>query len=252
MKLKRLVLYPLTTLLLMIVSGCATQIPLETPRINQASFLKSSHKDLHTNRNEVFTLTCKPLMLFEVQLPPSETVLSINSGDTARWSFQTIVSHTDENPITHILIKPKEDNIKTNMVIATNQGLIKINLISNEQTTTPVTTKFIVAPHPIGNFCQKIDTRYEAKMSHFQKAPSWLPRSIYNDGKSVFITMPKLNRDAAPIFYVLNEDNQPTIVNYQVENNTYRIDQLFSKGILIKGVGRMQQKIRIDYLGDLL
>jgi type IV secretion system protein TrbG len=238
-----MILHNTLLLLSLLLSGCMAQLPLAVPPI-QLSVDKPLHK---APRDPVRQLTCKPLMLSQIELPPDETVLSLSAGDTARWSFQTIVSNTDTDPITHILIKPKKNDLRTNLFIATNQGLHQIDLLSNDE-TRPAAIKLVGANHAPSSF-RKIDTRYTIKISYFDRPPAWQPRSIYNDGKSVFIHMPHLQQGAAPNFYVIDENKQRTVVNYEVANNTYRIDQLFSKGILLQGIGRKQQKIFINYVG---
>lgn len=241
-------------LLMIILSGCASKAislqapPLEVPK---KSIPDNSFAHLVSCRKEV-TLICKPLMLTEIRLLPGESIISLNSGDTARWLFQIIVSDTENYPAVHILVKPKDNNIKTNLIVVTNQRVYRINLVSNTDANLKGPYAYTDPMVHLGNDNShiKIDSNYVVKVPFFQKIPKWVPRSIYNDGKSVFICMPNLNRYQAPSFYELNEHNQLTVINYPVYSNYYRIDQLFSKGILISGVGRSQQKVIINYLGD--
>lgn len=245
-------------LVMISVSGCAGRtISLQKPLCSSFEAPQKRIKDSsshYVSCNKEVSIKCKPLMLTEIKLLPNERVISLNAGDTARWLFQTIMSNTDNNPTTHILIKPKDSHIKTNLIIATNQRIYHINLISDEEETTKSSFSFY---DPINNsdiddsHVGKIDSNYEVRVPYFKKVPKWVPDCVYNDGTSVFIYMPFLNRYSAPSFYVLDEHEQLTILNYQVGPDYYRVDQLFSKGVLIRGVGRNREKVMINYLGDL-
>jgi type IV secretion system protein TrbG len=236
--------------------GCAGRnIALLPPCVNKIETqahcrVNDSYAHLPCNKETI--ITCKPLMLTDIRLVSGEQVLSLNAGDTGRWLFQTILSYADNEPVIHLLLKPKENAIKTNVVIATNQRTYHLHLISDENANTRDYFGFY-DPQQITNRigCHCLDANYELKVPFLQQTPLWVPHSIYNDGVSVYIGIPKLKRYAAPTFYVLDENNQPTLVNYHIQNNGYRVDQLFAKGMLIKGAGRTQQKVIIHYLGHL-
>lgn len=239
------------------MAGCAEKNIILQRQAYQAEDKQPINRKLDKNTcylscNKSLTLTCKPLMLTDIALLPNENVLSLNAGDTARWSFQTMTSNTDDLVLNHILLKPKEDSIQTNLIVATNQRTYHLNLVSNENAVTNGIYAFFDPIHQISRQqCQTLDSNYAVKVPFFKTTPSWTPNNVYNDGKSVYIFMPKLNQYSAPTFYVLNDNNEPTVVNYQVNNDYYRVDQLFSKAILVRGVGRNQEKVIIDYLGKL-
>ena len=75
---------------------------------------------------------------------------------------------------------------------------------------------------------------------------SWKPIRVFNNGIKTYIQMPKnIKYQEAPIFMVLDQGDNNQLVNYRLKENTYIIDKLFKKGILILGVGDTQEKITI-------
>jgi type IV secretion system protein TrbG len=88
----------------------------------------------------------------------------------------------------------------------------------------------------------------------------WKPERVYNDGVKTIIEMPKtVSNKTIPVFLVLKEEggvfseDKNALVNYSfvpADTKTgqapkYIIDNLFSKGVLITGVGDSQEKIVI-------
>jgi type IV secretion system protein VirB9 len=79
---------------------------------------------------------------------------------------------------------------------------------------------------------------------------SWKPTRVYNDGIKTYIQMPKnMLYNEAPIFLVLDQNDNNQLVNYRLKENNYIVDKLFNKGILIIGVGDDQEKISIERKG---
>ncbi|MDQ3231113.1 MAG: TrbG/VirB9 family P-type conjugative transfer protein, partial [Pseudobdellovibrionaceae bacterium] len=79
------------------------------------------------------------------------------------------------------------------------------------------------------------------------KAP-WRPVRVYNDGVKTYIQMPSaMAQTEAPAVLVLGSDGEKQIVNYRLKKDRFIVDQIFSKAVLIAGVGSSQEKIVITY-----
>lgn len=242
--------------LALIASGCATRtVSLQQQPLNLQTKCKAISRNSSTAYypcNKQITLTCKPLILTDIQLLPQEYLSSLNCGDSARWVFQTIVTSTDDLPTTHILIKPKQGNLKTNLIVVTNLRTYRINLLSKDEGNIAQSVAYYKPD--IGRLRQlestKIDAQYDLKVPLFQRKPKWTPNQIYNNGTSVFIYIPKIEHYQAPVFFELDQHDHPLIVNYAVNQNCYQISNLFKRAVLIKGIGRDQEKVFINYLGD--
>jgi type IV secretion system protein VirB9 len=81
---------------------------------------------------------------------------------------------------------------------------------------------------------------------------SWKPIRVYNDGVKTIIQMPStLSQSEAPVLLVVRPGGglltptQSAMVNYRVQDDRYIVDSVFSKAILIAGVGSNQEKITI-------
>ena len=81
-------------------------------------------------------LACAPLTVCTVTLQAGESISSLATGDSARWLISSAPSGPDgATPL--VLVKPKEPDLKTNLVIATTRHLYYVNLVSSNSWTNP-------------------------------------------------------------------------------------------------------------------
>lgn len=74
----------------------------------------------------------------------------------------------------------------------------------------------------------------------------WKLVRVYNDNVKTYIQLSKdVVYNNVPAFIV----DGGGLVNYRYVGNTYIVDQVFKKGLLIYGVGRDQKKVSILYDG---
>lgn len=243
-----------TGIFLLTTGCCWTALPLSKPDSNTITLKQPlrtiRHKGIkYLSCDRAAQIACQPLMLTDLELLPDESIVSINSGDTSRWLFQSITTHSDNQFYFHVLIKPKEPNLRTNLIVVTNKHSYHVELSSQESSSSEKLFAFF---DPNVNTCtidlKFIDNNYRIKEPIFQKTPKWLPHYIYNDGSSVFISIPQLKSDVTPSFYVIDENNKQSIVNYYLNNNIYQINQLFQRGLLVQGVGSEQKKLLIEHI----
>jgi type IV secretion system protein VirB9 len=80
---------------------------------------------------------------------------------------------------------------------------------------------------------------------------SFTPLRVYNDGIRTIIQMDEsISNTDLPSLLVLDARNKENLVNYRVINNRFIVDQVFSKAILIAGVGRDKQKVTIARINN--
>ena len=90
---------------------------------------------------------------------------------------------------------------------------------------------------------EKLDYSYTIKP--ITKNIPWLPAAVYNDGVKTYVQFPQTLRSSeAPIFMLLR-GNSREIVNYRIIGNTYVIDSLVDRGMLLAGTGASAQKCLI-------
>ena len=212
-------------------------------------------------------ILCAVLQVTDIQLEPGETVLNIHIGDSSRWEVATSYTGSVKGKITHLIIKPREVNIKTSMVIGTSKRTYHLKLKSHKTEYYPM-VKFFYADElekklenereqsimtyeantlSTGEYLSKLSFSYELK----GKA-KFKPTRVYNDGLKTIIEMPAaVKNDNMPTLLLIQEDSSdPVLVNYRLQNNRFIVDAIFDEAILISGIGYKQEKIRIIKLGD--
>ncbi|WP_263973031.1 TrbG/VirB9 family P-type conjugative transfer protein [Brevundimonas goettingensis] len=65
-----------------------------------------------------------------LSLAPGETLVSKAAGDTVRWQIGEAASGSGEGRITHVLLKPLERGLETNLILTTNRRVYLIDLKS--------------------------------------------------------------------------------------------------------------------------
>lgn len=212
-------------------------------------------------------IECSPLHTCDLALQPNEIVTGIYPGDTARWLYEEAVSGTNSHPQTHIIFKPKEADIATNAIITTSKHTYHIGLLSQkniyvrqasfyypeeltqqlqqlqkEETATNLKQNAI----PL---LEQLDFNYRIQTPWFNK-PVFTPTKVFNDGKHVYLQMPKkLAQTVAPALFQLEQNQEPILVNYRIQGGYYIVDNLFQRAALVSGTGSNQQRVIITYNG---
>lgn len=212
------------------------------------------------------SIVSAPLKLTDIVLEPGEVIKDIQIGDSIRWVVSLSVSGSE--PLTsHVLIKPVDKNLQTTLNIMTDRRVYRLNLISQA-------TKFMPAvsfnyPEAITRTLAEYQQRLKEKSlsKEFYKTeddaiPSnienldfgysvsgnadFKPLRIYNDGVKTYIQMPKnMKFYEAPVLMILDKSGDKNIVNYRLKYDTFIVDSIFNKAILLQNVGKHQSKITI-------
>lgn len=208
-------------------------------------------------------ILCAVLQITDIQLEPGEMVASVHVGDNARWSIEPTISPSIEGNITHLIIKPKDANLLTSLVITTNKRTYHLQLKSHKEKYFPM-VKFSYPSDIIAKLnklnketkAQKaistLDTgEYLGNLTFSYKIKGkakFKPIRVYNDGIKTVIELPKEieSSNIPTLMLIEKESKDPVIVNYRYQKNKFIVDAVFDKAILISGVGFRQQKIVIE------
>lgn len=204
----------------------------------------------------------------DVMLQPGEKLpngaQSFVAGDTDRWIVTPITSGDGESTQTHLIIKPLDDGITTNLVIATDRRVYILDLRSVDDWYMPgvswsypeeamkafamqaqQTQKVSTTTASIAVSAEDLDFDYKVK--HPQ---AWAPEQVFNDGTHTYLRMPKsVKSGEAPVLFVI-ENKQPIYVNYRVKATSgdggplYEVDRIFDRAELRVGTGKPVQIIR--------
>ena len=215
------------------------------------------------------SVICSPLKITDIQLEAGEELKSIQAGDTARWNFSTDVSGSGKNETVHIIVKPLDLGLNTNLIIFTNKRTYNLKLVSKKYVWTPIVnfTYNTSLKHSLikyKKYKMKKANRYQ-KLNSFEKSPQskvdinnlnfnyeidgdvkWKPIRVYNDGIKTFIQMPKsITVQEAPVLVVLDSSSNKNLVNYRLKGDKYIVDKLFDSAMLLLGVGSDQESVMI-------
>jgi type IV secretion system protein VirB9 len=173
-------------------------------------------------------VSASPARITDIVLETGEILLSVASGDTSRWTLANAVSGSGGEQRSHVLIRPLEDNLQTNLLILTDRRAYHIELRSTS------------APGPA-----QISWRYPAAPERPRKehaaspqpdalnfgwritgdSPPWRPIRAFDDGVRVFIERPAGVREAPPLMILGPEG--PELANYRVTDRHYIVETLF-------------------------
>ena len=210
-------------------------------------------------------VTCARLRACIIELQAGEIVLSRIAGDLERWEIAPASAGPDGRT-TLVVVKPKDCDITTNLVLATDRRIYDFTLDSPPCRPTPGRSatnpqdpyarhvRFYypdetieqwvkpVAPR-VGSDVLQLNFGYEIKRD---KQFPWQPAQVFDDGVHVYIKLPESARNGeAPALFILESSGAKTLLNYSVLGDTYVTDRLFDRALLIAGVDGKERKLEM-------
>lgn len=217
-------------------------------------------------------LVCAPLRACDIELEPGELVISTPLiGDGVRWKITKSESGPTENRIVHVVVKPVDTGLETNLIIPTDRRTYQIELRSTESEKDYMNRIGFYYPDKVVTDWEKSAREAEQKKADKEKPvvgelPSITPDKldfgykvdagdakikpirVFNDGAHVWIQMPEeMKADEAPVLLVLDKDEKPVLVNYRVKNSYYIVDKLFDQAMMIVGSDGNESKLKISW-----
>jgi type IV secretion system protein VirB9 len=209
----------------------------------------------------VYRLEAAPGRVSDIVLQPGETLVSVAAGDTARWVIGDTSSGAGTGRRTHILVKPARSGLRTNLVIATDRRVYRLDLESGARAMARIAWTYprddllalerrnaaleAAAPVAAGVAVDRLDFNYEIKGDR----PAWRPVRAFDDGVRVFIEFPPtMAGGAAPPLFVIGSSGKAELVNYRLRGHYYIVDRLFSAAELRLGE-KHQDVVRIEHSG---
>jgi len=217
----------------------------------------------------VFEVWTAPLRVTTLTLGDGETLVSRAAGDTVRWQIGETTSGAGPDQRTHVLLKPLERGLETNLVLTTNLRVYYIELKSGPADgfnaavawNTPAgayASPFTGAggagapggprpiPDPVATPEGPLDARYRIEPQG--RRARWTPTAVFNDGARTFIAFADdLQTDEAPALFVLAADGEAQLVNYRQAGGLFIVDRVFDRAELRLG-DRRPQIVRIRRL----
>ncbi len=225
------------------------------------------------------TIVCAPLYVCDLALQEAESVNDLNVGDSVRWKVTPAAQGAGEAVVTHVLIKPTDAGLITNLVITTNKRAYIVKLVSREKDWMPrVAFEY---PDDADAQWRAYRARFEDKRAEAQAvattasvAPAaldfdyaisgdapWKPIRVYSDGvKTTILFPPQVGSGELPALAELVDDNSflgfaslfggdaQRLVNYRFVDHRFEVDKVLERARLTAGVGDSAATITITHV----
>lgn len=219
----------------------------------------------------VYEVWTAPLRVSTISLAPGEALLSKAAGDTVRWQLGEVRSGGGGDGRVHVLIKPMQRGLETNLVLTTDRRVYLIALRSgpvesfnpavawDTPAVEPVRSAVAdngAAPggeatppvRPVAVPVGPLDARY--RIESVGRRVAWTPTAVFDDGRRTFIAFsPDLALAEAPALFSLSPDGEAQFVNYRQAGNLFVVDRLLDRAELRLG-DRRPRVVRIRRIGD--
>lgn len=200
----------------------------------------------------------------DIMLQEGESLSDIGAvaaGDTVRWVIGEASSGTGPTRRTHILVKPTDPALKTNLVINTDRRTYHVELRSTAATYMASVgwaypqDELIAVKARIEAANQRSATQVQvgidpARLDFSYRlsgdTPPWRPVQVFDDGAKTYLLFPEtIAQNELPPLFLLGEKNSAELVNYRVSGRYIIVDRLFAVAELRLGTTR-QQIVRIE------
>ncbi len=209
----------------------------------------------------VYEVWTSPLRVTTLTLAEGEVLISKAAGDTVRWQVAEARSGDMPGGRTHVLLKPLQRGLETNLVLTTDRRVYLIALRSGApetfnpavawDTPSPVAAPELIEAGPLPETGPvrpqgPLNARYAIE----GRRTTWTPTVVFDDGRRTFIAFgPGLEAAEAPALFVIAPDGQAQYVNYRQAGGLYIADRLFDRAELRIGE-RRPQIVRLRRLGE--
>lgn len=230
----------------------------------------------------VFEVRTAPLRVTTLTLSPGETVTAKAAGDTVRWQIGETTSGSGATARTHVMLKPLQRGLSTNLVLTTDRRVYLIDLESGPVERFHPAVAWEVAeaavasegPAADGLAVAAAETPVEGPAdapletdvdtSTVEASPEpvsaaryrilasrravWAPTTVFDDGRRTFIVLPRDRRaPETPILRVHGPDGAQ-VVNYRQDGEVLIVDRLFDRAELRRG-GRRPEVVTLVRMG---
>lgn len=200
------------------------------------------------------TLQCMPLFVCDLVLEPGETIVNVAVGDSVRWLIAPASSGPADGTTPHVLIKPTEAGLRTNLIVTTNRRAYYLTLVS--RTSNPMARIGFLYPQDVqrafaANASQGASARAVAppetaidKLDFNYRTTgerTLQPVRVFNDGAHTYLQMPA-GISELPVIFAVGADGGDTLVNYRFTGQYYVVDGVPSRIALVEGSGKRQRR----------
>lgn len=214
-------------------------------------------------------ITCRPMRMTDVALEPGESITGIHAGDSVRWMFAPSQSMKNGLAVSHIVVKPSEPGISTNLLIHTDKRSYNLDFTATDSEqyirgiafsyqTNDLTSIFVKSQQ--NNYKKSLEDELQSDFNGVdfdslytrytiidKNKVDWKPDAVFDDGNKTYIRMPQRFSET-PAFYIYL-DKKETLSNFRVKGRYYIVDRLFDRAYLKIGNKRVAI-VRDEKLND--
>ena len=209
----------------------------------------------------VYEVWTSPLRVTTLTLAEGEILIAKAAGDTVRWQVGEASSGDAATGRTHVLLKPLQRGLETNLVLTTDRRVYLIALKSGApeafnpaiawDTPSAATAPDPIEPAPMPEVGPvRPEGPLNARYAIEGRRTAWTPTAVFDDGRRTFIAFGRdLEAAEAPALFVIGPDGEGQYVNYRQSGGLFIADRLFDRAELRIGE-RRPQVVRIRRLGE--
>jgi type IV secretion system protein VirB9 len=197
----------------------------------------------------LYQLYCSPVHITDIMLQEGEQLTAAAAGDTVRWMVaDTESGHGNEKRV-HVLIKPIQSGLSTNLVIATDRHIYHLEAKSYAHTyqaavqwNYPHERFELLRKRQAQSIDQAQNTIAGVNLQNLNfdyriaGDAAFKPTRVFDDGQKTYIEFPEGIKSAElPPLFIMSREDKPQIVNYRFKSRFYIVDRLFETAMLAIG-----------------
>lgn len=210
------------------------------------------------------SVVCAVGYICDIALQPGEIVNTVSIGDPVRWKVTPASSGAGANEVTHVVIKPSDIGLATNLLITTDRRTYALKLVSRRDDYMP-SVAFSYPEDEAAAWAALAARREQHRAANVLPdtgqqvseldfgyrltgdKPVWRPVRVYSDGAKTYIQFPRAMQTAeSPALVAIGADKAEQMVNYRVVGDRYVVDKVLDQALLLSGVGRKQVRVKIE------
>jgi type IV secretion system protein TrbG len=213
------------------------------------------------------TVVCAPLRVCDIELQKGEKVIGAPQVGDPRFSIEPGIVGAGNDRVVHVLVKPRDVGLDTNLMIPTDRRMYRVRLVSDDKNYVSVISwdypqddaiawdaaiaaqdahaAPVVATMPALT-ADTLDFNFRIDVK--KGRPAWTPVRVFSDGAHTYVQLPaSVAVNEAPAFFAVGPDGKEELVNFRLKGSYFVIDRLVKKAILVSGVGGHAERVSIEY-----
>jgi P-type conjugative transfer protein TrbG len=213
------------------------------------------------------TVVCSPLRMCDIELQTGEQVVDTpHIGDNVRWSVSPGITGEGALRQTHVIVKPGQAGLDTNLLIPTTKRMYRLRLVSSESNYVSVVSfsypqddrlawdaaiakqtseeDKVVAEMPAMSV-DSLDFNFGVTVK--KGRPRWTPVRVFSDGERTYIQLPPgTTQQDAPAVVALGVDGTEQLVNFRMRGGYVMVDKVLERAALISGLNGEAERVEIE------